>query len=99
MLLIIRSIESKCWQPAIIDFNFYHSHVGRTAERELKEIKREVLDSHTLWWYNYWLFGLEKVRREGLVDHIEHDNKIISVPTQLFIEEIARKRETFHPIR
>ena len=94
--ILMRSIQSGGWQPSIIDFNFYHSKVGRTARVELERIKKDVLDHHTIGVYNYRLFGLEKVRREGLVAHIEYDNKVISVPTQSFIEKIAREKEHFH---
>jgi len=90
--MLIRSAQAGQWQPFVIDVPHLTDTRIKTAEEYLDDVEKispryniGKLDAGLL-------FGIAVAKRGGLALPIKHDNKVIVVPSQAFVEYIAQHK-------
>lgn len=90
--MLINSAQAGEWQPMVIDVPQLTDTQIATAKEYLERV--EVISPR----YNKGmieggiLFGMSVAKRGGLALPVEHDNKVIVVPSQSFVEYIAQQK-------
>jgi hypothetical protein len=90
--MLINSAQSGLWQPFIIDVPKLTDSQIQTAKEYLERVEsisptynKGMIDGGLL-------FGLSVAKRGGLALPIEHENNVIVVPSQKFVEYCAMKK-------
>lgn len=90
--MLMNSAKAGKWQPFIIDVPHLKDTDIKTATEYLKEIEQiNPLDTGGMMEAGI-LFGIARAKHGSFALPTQHDNKVIVVPSQEFVEYIAQKK-------
>lgn len=90
--MLISSAQAGLWQPFVIDVPRLTDTSISTARDYLEDVEKISPDYNVVKLEGGVLFGLSVAKRGGLALPIEHENKVIVVPSQEFLEYAAKQR-------
>ncbi len=90
--ILINSAQAESWQPFIIDVPRLTDTPIQTAKKYLEDVERISPDYNKRMNEGGILFGLAVAKRGGLALPTEHDNKVVVVPSQTFLEYAAQQK-------
>jgi hypothetical protein len=90
--ILINSAQANSWQPFIIDVPQLTDTSIQTAREYLERVENISPTYNRGMIEGGILFGLSVAKGGGLALPIEHDNKVIVVPSQRFLEYAAQQK-------
>ncbi|MFC1732294.1 hypothetical protein ACFL6I_18475 [candidate division KSB1 bacterium] len=90
--MLINSAEAGLWQPSIIDVPKLTDTQISTAREYLERVESISPTYNKGMIEGGFLFGLSVAKRGNFALPIEHDNKVIIVPSQDFVEYCAMQK-------
>lgn len=84
--MLINSVKAGLWQPYIVNVPSLMDAQIRTAREYLERVETISPTYNQGKVYAGVLFGLSVAKRGGLALPVEHENKVIAVPSQEFVE-------------
>ncbi|MBP7708280.1 hypothetical protein KA107_01230 [Candidatus Pacearchaeota archaeon] len=90
--MLLRSVRAGEWQPFVIDVPYLTDTSIDTAKEYLKRVE-SISPSYNVGKIEGGiLFGISVAKRGGFALPVEHDNKVVIIPSQAYLEYAAQQK-------